>query len=298
MSGRGRPAGLLGYVLVAGAGTSWGSQSAVAKLLLTSGLPAAELVSVRTALAAAILVGAIAVARPRLLRVSPRDLGSLALLGVVGMALSNYSFYLALTRIPVAMAALLIYTAPLMVLAATVLVYREPLRRPDVVAALVTLAGAALVVRAYEPQALRGNAVGVAAATVTALAFAVYNLLGKRVAARVSPWTMLAYSMAASAAFWVPVAPPWRFLLAPHPPAVWAGLGVVSVFGTLLPFALYLAGLARISPAHASVTSTVEPVVAATVAFLVLGERLAWPQLGGGALVLLGIGLLHRRPHA
>lgn len=298
MSTHGRRTGLIGYLLVAGAATSWGAQSVVAKLLLTSpsgGLPAISLVSTRTALAFMILALVLVGVKPALLRVSGRDLGRLGLLGVVGVALSNYSYYFALTRIPVAIAALMIYTAPLLVLAATVLIYGEPLRRAEVLAAVVTLAGAALVVRAYEPAALQVNLAGIAASLVTALAFAFYNLWAKTVAPRVSPWTMLAYSLGTAAAFWLPFARPWDVFLAPHSPAVWGGLAIVTVFGTLVPFALYLAGLARISAAHASVTSTVEPVVAATVAFLVLGEILVWPQVVGGALILVGIGLLHVR---
>jgi drug/metabolite transporter (DMT)-like permease len=106
---------------------------------------------------------------------------------------------------------------------------------------------------------------------------------------------MLAYSLATAAVVWVPLAPPWRVLLAPHPPAMWTGFAVVVVFGTLVPFALYLAGLARIRAAHASVTSCLEPVVAATVAFVVLGESLGALQLVGGALILAGIALLHAR---
>jgi drug/metabolite transporter (DMT)-like permease len=106
---------------------------------------------------------------------------------------------------------------------------------------------------------------------------------------------MLAYSLATAAVVWLPLAPPWRVLLAPHSPATWTGFAVVVIFGTVVPFGLYLAGLARIRAAHASVTSCLEPVVAAAVAFVVLGERLEGFQLVGGALILAGIALLHVR---
>lgn len=292
---RGRPTGLVGYALVATAATSWGAQSVVAKLLLTGGLAASSLISSRTAIAALVLIAALAALRPRLLRVSARVAGRLAVLGLVGMALSNYTYYFALTRIPIATAVLLIYTAPLFVLAASVMLYGERLRRSDLVAAALTLAGAALVVRAYEPAALEVNAPGLAAGVLCAVAFAFYSLWAKDVAHRVSPWTVLTYSLASAAVFWLPLAPPWALLEVPHPPAVWAGLGILVVFGTLIPFPLYLAGLGRISAAHASLTSTLEPVVAAGVAFAVLGESLAGPQLVGGALILIGISLLHAR---
>ncbi|MGH7318627.1 MAG: DMT family transporter [Candidatus Rokuibacteriota bacterium] len=288
-----RPNTWVGYVLVAAAATSWGSQSVVAKILLASGLAPSTLVSARTASAFLLLILGLAGLAPRLLRVTRRTLGRIAVLGIFGMALSQYTYYFALTQIPVVTALLVIFTSPLFVLAASALAYREPVRRGDLVAAVVTLAGAALVIRVYDPAGLRVNALGIAASLFCAVSFAFYSLWAKTVP--VSPWTMLTYSLGTAAAFWIPLAPPWGFLLAPHPPRMWAGFAVIVVFGTLVPFGLFLAGLRRISAAHASVMSTLEPVVAAGVALVVLGESLAWPQLAGGALVLAGIGLLHTR---
>jgi drug/metabolite transporter (DMT)-like permease len=124
------------------------------------------------------------------------------------------------------------------------------------------------------------------------VACAFYNLWAHRVAPRISPWTGLTYSLGCAAAFWLPVAPPWEFLLAAHPPRTWAAFALVAVFGTLVPFGLYLAGLRHISAAHANVTSMLERVVAAGVAYLLLGETLDGLQLAGAALVLAGLVLL------
>ena len=285
-----------GYLLVAAAAISWGAQSAIAKLLLTSGSSPAALVSARTATAFLLMAAVLGLADRRLLRTRPRELGHLALLGIVGMALSQYGYYTALTRIPVATALLIIYTSPLFVLAASALWDREPLRPGDVIAAVVTLAGAGLVVRAHGAGSLGFHAVGVMAAILSALTFAFYSLWARRMAPRVSPWTGLTYSLGCAALFWIPVAPPWTFLSAEHPPRMWLAFAVVVVFGTLVPFGLYLAGLRWISAAHANITSTIEPVVAAAGAYVVLGEALAWPQLVGGLLVLSGVGALQVRP--
>jgi drug/metabolite transporter (DMT)-like permease len=285
-----------GYLLVAAAAISWGAQSAIAKLLLTSGSSPAALVSARTATAFLLMAAALGLADRRLLRTRPRELGHLALLGIVGMALSQYGYYAALTRIPVATALLIIYTSPLFVLAGSALWDREPLRAGDVIAAVVTLAGAGLVIRAHGAGSLGFHAVGVMAAFLSALTFAFYSLWARRMAPRVSPWTGLTYSLGCAALFWIPVAPPWAFLSAEHPPRMWLAFAVVVVFGTLVPFGLYLAGLRWISAAHANITSTIEPVVAAAGAYVVLGEALAWPQLVGGLLVLSGVAALQIRP--
>lgn len=287
--------GLAGYVLVALAAASWGAQSVVAKVLLTrSALPAAPLVSLRMALATLLLLASLATLRPRAIRVAPGHLLRLALLGTAGMAASNYFYYLTLERVPVAMAALLIYSAPIFVLAAEALGGRRP-RALELVAAAVALVGAALVVRVHELQALRVNAAGLASGVASALAFAFYTVWGRALPRDLSPWTVLLWSFVAGALLWLPLAPPWALLATPLPGPVWAGIGVVTVFGTLVPFGLYLAGLRRIGPAHASVTSTLEPVLSGAAAFLVLGESLGPVQLAGGALVLGGLVLLHAR---
>lgn len=286
---------LTGYLLVGVAAILWGGQSVVAKFLLASGIPIPTLVSARALLAFLVLAAVLGALSPASLRVAWRDLPYLAALGILGMALSSFTYYFALTRLPVATAVLILYTSPLLVLGASAVLWGEPIRRRDLTGALLALLGCALVIRAYAPAALRLNALGVAGAFFGACAFAFYNLWGKPGTRRFSPWTMLVYAVGFSAAFWVLVAPPWRFFLEPHPGLIWAGLGVVVVAGTILPFACYLAGLARISAAHANLTSTLEPVAAALAAFLILGETLEWPQLLGGALTLVGIGVIHER---
>jgi drug/metabolite transporter (DMT)-like permease len=285
---------LTGYVLVALAAVSWGAQSVVVKQVLAAGLDTRALVSARTWLGAACFLAGPALLAPHLLRIGWSEAARLAVLGILGMALSSYTYYRTLVLIPVAAAALLLYVAPIFVLLADVLLRGQKPARRDVAAAVVTLAGAALVVRAYEPAALHVSGLGVALGLFNALAFAFYNLWAKTLPASLTPWTVLAYSFVAGALFWLPLAPPSQLLLTPHAPAVWLRLGVVLVFGTVVPFSLYLAGLTRISAAHASLTCTIEPVVAGLMAYAVLGETLAALQLAGGALVLGGIALLRR----
>lgn len=286
---------LTGYALVGAAATLWGSLSVVVKLLLTSGIAPITLVSVRSFLAFLLLTAALALGARGLLRIGWRDLPYFAILGIVGMAITNAAYYFTLTQIPVAVALLIQYTSPLMILGASALIWGEPIGRRDVGGALLALLGCALVIRVYEPAALRLNALGVLTGLFSACAFAFYNLWGKLGTSRFSPWTMLVYTWAFAAAFWLPISPPWRFLLEAHPGWIWAGVAAVVVAGTILPFGLYLAGLARMSAAHANLTATLEPLVAALTAFLILGETLAIPQLLGGVLILMGIGLIHGR---
>lgn len=284
-----------GILLVGAGGACWGITSVVAKsLLMAGGFTPIGLVSLRTAIAALCLFTSLAIRWPHLIRVRGRDLPYLASLGIAGMALSNFTFYTALNHISVAVAVLIIYTSPIIVMVASALLWGEPILRRNLVAIAMSLIGCTLVVRLYEPEAIRLNAVGLAAAVVNAFAFAFYNLWGKRGIGRFHPWTMLTYSMAAAMCFWLPLAPPWQVALAPHPGWVWGALLFLVVAGTIIPFACYLTGLQYISATQANLAASVEPVVATLIAFLVLGERLeSWQLLGGGAIVV-GISLLRQ----
>lgn len=124
----------VGHALVAAAAAAWGARSVVAKRFLTGGLSAGLLVSARTIRAGAAVLAVLAATRPALLKVAPRALGQIVLLGILGMALSNYGYYSTLARIPVATAVLLLYTAPLFVLTAGAFL-GEPPRGRDVLAA-------------------------------------------------------------------------------------------------------------------------------------------------------------------
>jgi drug/metabolite transporter (DMT)-like permease len=65
----------------------------------------------------------------------------------------------------------------------------------------------------------------------------------------------------------------------------------VVVGGSLAPYALVTAALAHLPATSVGILGMVEPVVAAAVAWLALGETLQPVQLFGGAQVLIGVTL-------
>jgi len=69
----------------------------------------------------------------------------------------------------------------------------------------------------------------------------------------------------------------------------------VTVFGTILAYGLYLAGLRRLSATEISLASSSEPIVAAVAAFLFLGVVLTSTQYLGGALIIGAVILLASR---
>ena len=282
-----------GYVMILGAAVCWGTMAVVAKLLFRDrGVDPLTLVVVRADLTALILLGALVVLRRRDLRIGVRDLGFAALVGLGGLMTNNYLYFLTLSLTGVATALLLQYQAPVLVALYTVFVLRQRLSLRLVVALLSALIGCALVVRAYDVESLRPNLPGILAGLGTAVTFAFYILASRAALQRMTAGTLLTYAYVSAALAWSAAAPPWQLLARGFPADLWGAFLAIAVFGTVIPFGLFIGGLRFLPAAQASIVSMLEPVVAAVVAFLVLGESLGPPQILGGALVLAGVMLV------
>jgi drug/metabolite transporter (DMT)-like permease len=70
---------------------------------------------------------------------------------------------------------------------------------------------------------------------------------------------------------------------------VWTLVTWLVVLGTIAPFGLMVGALRFVSATRAAITAMFEPVAAAGIAWLWLGEQLGPAQLGGGAVVLAAI---------
>jgi drug/metabolite transporter (DMT)-like permease len=282
-----------GYVMILGAAVCWGTMAVVAKLLFRDrGVDPLTLVVVRADLTALILLGVLVVLRRRDLRIGVRDLGFAALVGLGGLMTNNYLYFLTLSLTGVATALLLQYQAPVLVALYTVFVLRQRLPLRLVAALASALVGCALVVRAYDVESLRPNLPGVFAGLGTAVAFAFYILASRAALQRMTAGTLLTYAYLSAALAWSAAAPPWQLLARGFPVDLWGAFLAIAVFGTVIPFGLFIGGLRFLPAAQASIVSMLEPVVAAATAFLVLGESLGPPQILGGALVLAGVMLV------
>lgn len=239
---------------------------------------------------AALLLGAIAYRR-RAVATGGR-LGELFFFGVI-LAAVTAAFYVAIDRLGVGPGVTVQFLGPVLVLVWMVLVQRRAVPRLAWAAAVVAVTGTALVNRAWDVAALDG--VGVAAGLAAAVTFAAYLVMGERLGRSLTGLGVTAYGFAFSALIWVVASP----VTVPQVPAmVWVELGWVVVGGTVLPFLLEIAAVRRADPGRVGVAATTEPVIAALVAWVALGQGLSVVQLVGVGMVAAGVATIQLVTHS
>jgi len=251
--------------------------------------------AIRSTLAVLLLVPGLLVWDYRQLRLPLREVPWVALVGVAGLAMANFTYYYTISLTTVATAILLQYMAPILVALASALFLGERPTRITLLALALAVSGCFFMVKGYNPALLRLNLPGLISGLLSACAFAGYTLLTKRAVAQMPSWTLLVYAYAFSTLFWWMLTPPWRLLSEGYPLRLWAIFFLIGAGGTILPFALYTFGLTYLPATQVSIISTMEPVVAAGAGFLLLGETLDPPQLLGGGLVVTGVILVQRQ---
>ena len=237
------------------------------------------------------------------LRVRGTHLVQFFLLGIVGLAASNYFYYLAIDRTSVATAIVLQYVAPVWVLfymLARGLQRPTPQRILGVVLAVVGCAFAVgeIAARSGFPwvglSGVRFNTIGVIAAELAAISFAFYNVYAQHLLQTYQRWTVLVYALFGAAAFWIVVNPPWKIVAQHYNGGQWAFMAVFSMTSMLVPFSFYFAGLQHLDPTRAIVTSCLEPVWAILLTAILLGELVSPIQVLGMLIVLSATVLIQR----
>lgn len=283
---------VIGYCYIALAAALWGSLGVVSRVVLEAGVDPLELSFWRATIAGA-LFAVHAIARGKA-RVARRDYPVVGLFAVVGVALFYLSYLFAVRAGGAALAAILLYTAPAWVAVASALWLHEPMTRRKLTALATTLLGVACVALGAGGGGDAGLRIGPGAigwGLLSGLTYASYYLFGKRYFVRYEAATLFMYVQPLGALLLLPMV---HFADKSASTLGWiAFLGIVPTYVALQ---LYEAGLRRVEATRAVTVATLEPVIAAALAYAVWGEALRPLGYAGAALVLAGVLLMSGTP--
>lgn len=291
-----------GYALYLVAATLFALNGTVSKSILLTGIDPTRLSQLRVSAAFVILLVVVAVTRPNALRIRRNEIGILLAYGVLGVAMTQYLYFVAIELLPVGIALLIEFTSPIMVALWFHFGMKHHTPRKVWLGLAIAMAGLAMVGQVWQGFTLNG--LGVAAAFGAAAALALYFLLGDAMVRRPEPRDPVSLTMwgfGTAALFWAIVQPWWSFPwdeltgsgypLGDTGPAV--PISVLAtymvVLGTVVPFWLIVVSLQHIRASQASVIGMAEPLIASLIAWLALGEVLAPVQIVGAITVLVGV---------
>lgn len=289
----------MGYLFALVAAFLFGTNGSLSKVLLEAGLTAPQLTQFRVTGMMLIAGLVLLITDRRAFRIRPRHLIVMAVLGVIGVALLQYTYLVAVSLLPVGIALLLEYLAVLIVAVVAFFFLKEQVKARLWIAIGLVLAGLAVVAQIWDS---RLDTLGVLMALGAAVTLAVYFLVGERQVAATSPLAVAFWTGLFATIAWAPFSAWWDIdpSLLVEPISLggnlagvvmpyWAGLALTVVAGSFLPFLLSLSALGRLKATAAGIVATSEVVFAFAVAWLWLGEALTVPQLLGAVVVVVAI---------
>ena len=278
-----------GYLYIIVAAILWGIIGPVSKLAFDQGMAPLEVAFWRAVLSWVCFGGHAVVAGQ--VRVQIRDLPTLLVFSVTGVTLFYASYQLAVDKGGAALAAVLLYTAPAWVTVISRFAFKESLTLAKCLALAMTLAGVVGVSFGVGGgNDGLGASLGVAAfisGLTAGFCYSLYYIFGKHFSGRYNAPTIFFYILPMGALLLLP----WVSFSHKTAPA-WGALAILAFFSTYLAYYFYYGGLRQLEASRAAITATLEPVVAALVAYFWWQESFSTIGYVGGGLILASVVLI------
>ena len=292
-----RPA--VGMTAVSIAALMFGLNASTVKVILGTGITPEQLVLFRTTFTAVIAGLVVLFTNRKAFKVERREWPTLILFGIAGVALMQWSYSNAVSKLPITVALLIEYTAIVIVPLVSLLLFKEKVKLRLWVGIAAVLIGLAIVSNIWDSNL---DPIGVAWASMAAICLSIYFIVGEHTQRKRDPMSTLFYSFAIAGAFWALVN-----LVSPAPmpdldvlislsgnlsgviSPVWLALLWLGVMGSFIPMLLDYIALGHLSATAVGVIATAETVFASAFAWLWLNESMTGIEVVGGLIVVAGI---------
>lgn len=279
------------YIIISGA--SFGAMPIFANIAYGSGANPTTVLFLRFTIASVIMLSWILIKRSQFLFPRGKMLIVLILMGFIGYGGQSFCYFTALTFIPSGTVAILLYLYPALVTGLSVLFLNQKITLYEISALILALSGTILVVG----FTLGGQAVGYIFGVSAAFIYATYIIVGAKALNKTDAFFSSAVIITSAAVLYSLVI----FFQGPAFPGTligWTAAAMIAIISTIIAIVTFFAGLKKIGPVHASMLSTVEPVITVLLAWLFLGDLLGTCKIIGGGMVLIAGMLLAKKQPA
>ncbi|WP_408009674.1 DMT family transporter [Pseudalkalibacillus sp. A8] len=277
------------YVLIALGAALWGLIAIFVEGLYAYGFTAIQVVAIRVIVAALILIVFVLLKDPKLFKVHWRDSIYFIGTGIFSIVFFNWCLFTAIQETSIAVAAILLYTAPAIVTIISRFLFKEWFTKRKLIALFMTLFGCTFVIGLIPGGSSSVSIYGVIVGLGSGLGYALYSIFGKYALSKYSSLTVITYTFIFASVAMIPTTGLWRMTNELQEPGVMLNAVGIGFISTVLAFMLYTFGLQFVESSRASITATVEPVVATLVSVVLFQEQLTVWQLVGIFLVLSAV---------
>lgn len=280
-----------GYVLIILAALGFAALPIFIKYGYNVGLTTEIMLFLRFLIASFILIFIMFVSRKKRINTNKSYLPILVVQGLVFFG-SSYCYMLSIKYMSASVTNILLYTYPLIVVLMATMIFKEKISLVKAITLLISFLGCLMVIDIINTSTQQISMLGVSYGIGSAIFYAIYNINGQYLSKTVEPVTISTYTSVVCLLATTVVYPPVDVFAGHSHQAMWiVGLGT-AIFCTIIPLFCYQKGLSFLGASQASILSTIEPVIATVLAFLILGETLSTIQLSGAFLIILGVLLL------
>jgi transporter len=282
----------LAFLFVLMSGILWGCMGLFVRTLNAAGLQTMDIVFLRAVVTAVVMVVYLFLFNRNLLVIHLKDIWCFLGTGIASITFFNYCYFKCIEEASLSIAAVLLYTAPAIVMVLSYVLFREKLTGRKIISLIMTIGGCILVTGVFEETQII-NANGILLGLGAGLGYALYSIFSRYALERgyhsltITCYTFIVASlstvfltdgkMVASVAF--SSGAMFLFSLA---------FGIVC---TVVPYLLYTQGLGYMDNSKASIIASVEPVTATVLGVLVFHEKLSFTGVCGIVLVIGALAL-------
>ena len=283
------PAGAYASILLAAA--LWGIIGLWNRRLMAGGFSPTDIVVVRNFGGMALLALIFAVKDRSVFRVKREHLKYFFGTGVISVLLFTVCYFSCQKICSLAVASILLYTAPSFVVVLSAILWKEPVTKKKLLALGLTLVGYALVCGIFAGD-LTVTLPGILLGLGAGFFYALYSIFGHYALDHYGSMTVTVWTFLFAGPASLVLLRPSELAGAFSAPGTWLTAAGLVVFSTVLPYILYTRGLSQVESGKASIMASLEPVVASLAGVLVFDEPMSWFTLAGIVCVLAGVYIL------
>lgn len=276
----------ISYLLIVVAAVLWGSIGLFSKIAGNRGFTPIDICFIRSLFSVIILGIFFSIKDRNIFKLkSIVDLKYFVGTGIISFSLYNWSYIAAIKETSMGVAAILLYTAPSIIMILSVFLFHEKITRIKILVIVITFIGCMMVTGIFEEENIiswKGFLYGI----LSGIGYGLYSIFGKYALQKYSSVTVVFYTFLMSTFLFCVIGKPIIIISKINESQSWIFIVSFALFSAAIPYILYTKGLSKIEASKASIIANIEPVVAAIIGICVFSEEINFLKILGIILVL------------